>query len=143
MLYIASAKSWSARAASHQPAFMGSLRFVTCVCPAYLQQMSQTFCLCPLLIGLIVILSTFFSHGEYGFTSVGSCCYLREWAWDSRTKLCCIASGKEIPSGFHYRALALGICCLRLYNSSVFQYFISTGFDPSGPRSFPRRRKRI
>ena len=36
MLYIASAKSWSARAASHQPAFMGSLRFVTCVCPAYL-----------------------------------------------------------------------------------------------------------
>ena len=27
-------------------------------------------CICPLLIGLIVILSTFFSHGEYGFTSV-------------------------------------------------------------------------
>ena len=36
MLCIASAKSWSARAASHQPAFIGSLTFVTCICPVYL-----------------------------------------------------------------------------------------------------------
>ena len=31
---------------------------------------------------------------EYGFISLGSCSYSREWVWDLRTKLCCIATGK-------------------------------------------------
>ena len=36
----------------------------------------------------------FSKHGEYGFSSMGSWCYSREWVWNSRTKFCCIASGK-------------------------------------------------
>ena len=32
--------------------------------------------------------------GEYGYISVGSRCYSREWVWNLRTKSCCIASGK-------------------------------------------------
>ena len=31
---------------------------------------------------------------EYGFISLGSWSYSREWVWDLRTKLCCIATGK-------------------------------------------------
>ena len=33
----------------------------------------------PLTIGLKVVLSTFFMHGEYGFSPMGSWCYSREW----------------------------------------------------------------
>ena len=33
-------------------------------------------------------------RGEYGLSSIGSCCYSREWMWNSRTKLCCMALGK-------------------------------------------------
>ena len=31
---------------------------------------------------------------EYGFISLGNWSYSREWVWDLRTKLCCIATGK-------------------------------------------------
>ena len=30
----------------------------------------------------------------YGISSMGSRCYFRDWVWNSRTKLCSIASGK-------------------------------------------------
>ena len=36
-----------------------------------------------------------FLDDEYGFTSMGSWCYLRGWVWSLSTKLCCIASGKR------------------------------------------------
>ena len=36
----------------------------------------------------------FSKHGEYGFSSMGSWCYSREWVWNLRTRFCCIASGK-------------------------------------------------
>ena len=39
-----------------------------------------------------------FLHGEYGDSSVRSYCYSREWLWNLRTKLCCIASGKRNAS---------------------------------------------
>ena len=32
-----------------------------------------------------------FLDGEYGFISVESRCYSREWVWNLRTKLCYIA----------------------------------------------------
>ena len=35
-----------------------------------------------------------FKSGEYGFISIGIWCYSREWVWNSRTKLCCIALGE-------------------------------------------------
>ena len=56
-----------------------------------------------------LIMAPFFTHGEYGFSSVGSWDYSREWLWNSRTKLCCIASGSEVSERFHHRNLILGI----------------------------------
>ena len=35
-----------------------------------------------------------FLHGQYGFSSVASCCYSREWLRNSREKLCSMATGK-------------------------------------------------
>ena len=41
------------------------------------------FVLCPLTIGLMVVwLKGFFWHSEYGFSSMGSCCYIRECVWN-------------------------------------------------------------
>ena len=40
---------------------------------------------------MMVLLSFF--YGQYGFVSVGSYCYSREWLWNPRTKLCCMAAG--------------------------------------------------
>ena len=39
-------------------------------------------------------IDVFFTHVWHAFSSIGSWCYSREWVWNSRTKLCCIASGK-------------------------------------------------
>ena len=50
-----------------------------------------------------------FLHGEYGFSSVVNYCYSGEWLWNSRAKVCCMASGKKMPVGFHYRNLVLPI----------------------------------
>ena len=35
-----------------------------------------------------------FTYDEYGFSSMGSWCYSAEWIWNSRKKLCFIASGE-------------------------------------------------
>ena len=39
-----------------------------------------------------------FLHGEYGFSSVVNYCYSGEWLWNSRAKVCCMASGKKNAS---------------------------------------------
>ena len=75
VMLTASAKSQSARGASHQPAVM-----VSCL------TISRT-CLPCLPSGRV-------SHCVPDFIEVGSCCYSRKWVWSSRTKLCCMASGK-------------------------------------------------
>ena len=36
----------------------------------------------------------FITHDQFGFSSMGSRCHCNEWVWNSRTKLCWIASGK-------------------------------------------------
>ena len=97
-MLIASAKSWNARGASHQPVFMGSCMAISPrVCPVYLVEefVLLVFCV-PFWLGWCVrmFLLTFFLHGQYGFSSVGSCCYSREWFWNSRTKLRCMATAK-------------------------------------------------
>ena len=96
VMLIASAKSRSARGASHQPVFMGSClaisrTFLPCLPSG---RISPTCALFPLMIGLMRndgSVDVFF--GQYGFISVGSCCYSRKWLWNSRTKLCCMATG--------------------------------------------------
>ena len=75
VMLTASAKSWSMRGASHQPAAM-----VSCLTIRHA-------CLPCLPNGRV-------SHCVPGFTEVKSCCYSRKWVWSSRTKLCCMASGK-------------------------------------------------
>ena len=34
----------------------------------------------------------FFTHGEYGFGSLGSWLFSREWEWNSMAKLCYMTS---------------------------------------------------
>ena len=46
-------------------------------------------------------------HGEYGYGSVESYCYSREWLWNTRAKIS--HQGSEMPVGFHYRNLISGI----------------------------------
>ena len=75
VILIASAKSRSARGASHQPAVMVSCLTISHACLPCLPSGRVSYCV-P------------------GFTEVGSCHYSRKWVWSSRTKLCCMASGK-------------------------------------------------
>ena len=82
-MLIASAKSWITRGASHQPVFMGSCLTIS------------PFVLCPYMIGLMHnggSVDVLFAW--YGFSSVGSYCYSSEWLWNTRAKICCMASGK-------------------------------------------------
>ena len=74
-MLIASAKPRSTRGAFHQPAVMISWLTISHTC-------------------LPCLLSRRVSHFVPGFTEVGRCYYSRKWVWSSRTKLCCIASGK-------------------------------------------------
>ena len=47
------------------------------------------------MIGLIVVLLISFSNMvTMVFSSMGSRSYFREWVWNIRTNLCCIALGK-------------------------------------------------
>ena len=45
------------------------------------------------MIGIMVVLLMSF-HVWYGFSSLGSWSYSREWVCNLGTELCCIASGK-------------------------------------------------
>ena len=45
------------------------------------------------MIGLMLVLLTFFPR-TVSISSMGSWYYYKEWAWNLKTKLCCIASGK-------------------------------------------------
>ena len=65
------------------------------------------------MIGLRVVLLPFFlSHGEYGFSSMGSCYYSREWVWNGIQGQNSVALlwESEMPAEFLYRNLILGIC---------------------------------
>ena len=91
--------------ASQQPALMGSCltmeshmesHAVTCGSPVYLvvdESRPRPCVLWPLMIGLMLVLLTFFDMVSMVF-SIVSWCYSREWVWNLRTKLCCIASVK-------------------------------------------------
>ena len=97
-MLIASAKCQRARGASHQPVLMGSCLAISHTCLPCLPsgRVSPTCVLCPLMIGVMCNDGSVdvFLRSQYGFSSLGSCCYSREWLWNSRAKLCCMASGK-------------------------------------------------
>ena len=80
-MLIASTKSRSSvRGASHQPAVMVSCLTISHACLPWLPS------------GRV-------SHCVPGFTEVKSCCYSRKRVWSSRTKSCCMTSGKKIVGG--------------------------------------------
>ena len=97
-MLVALAKSRSMRGASHQPVFMSSCLTISHTCLPSLPsgRIRPTCVLCPHMIGLMHNNGSvdIFLHGQYCFSSVGSCCYSREWLWNSMTKLCCMATGK-------------------------------------------------
>ena len=98
VILIAWAKFWSMRAGSFQSVFMGSCLAISRTCLPCLPsgRVSATCVLCSLMIAVMRNdgFVDFFLHGQYGFSSVGSSCYSRERLWNSRTKLCCMATGK-------------------------------------------------
>ena len=69
IMRVALANSGSVTRGSHQPASMGSCLLVTCGSPVYLVVDDFSPCaLWSLMIGLMVVLLTFSSHGDCGFT---------------------------------------------------------------------------
>ena len=67
---------------------------VTCGSPVYLVvDELRPFVLWPLLLGLNGSVEVFFDMVSMVLL-IGSWCYSREWAWNLRTKLCCIALAK-------------------------------------------------
>ena len=93
-MHIASAKSQSARKTSHQPAFMDNFLIISHTCLPCLPSRWVTSCgpYCPII--RLMVTSLRLLCAWYGFSSMGSWCYSREWVWNSRKKLCYIASGK-------------------------------------------------
>ena len=86
--YIATSKSRSAKGAYRQPAFMDSC--LTCVCPVY-------------LVGKLILICSValpFSHSRAssGFFDVSQ-----------GQNYVALLPGNEMPAGFHYRNLILGI----------------------------------
>ena len=76
---------------------MGSYLTISHTCLACLPSGRVSPCvLCPLMIELMRNGGSVdvFLHGEYGFSSVGNYCYSREWLWNSRAEVCCMALGK-------------------------------------------------
>ena len=69
---------------------------VTHVCFFYLVEELVLVFYVPLWLGwcIMVVLLMFYLHGEYGYSSVGSYCYSREWLWNTRAKIGCMDLGK-------------------------------------------------
>ena len=57
----------------------------------------------------------------YGISSMGSRCYFRDWVWSSRTKLCCIASGKWNVSRVSIQEFDIRYRMLKLILLNVYQ----------------------
>ena len=95
-MLIASAKSQSTRGASHQPVFIGSCLTISHTCLLFLPSRRVSPCvLCPLTIRLMHnggSVDALFAW--YDYSSVESYCYSREWLWNTRAKIHCMASGK-------------------------------------------------
>ena len=69
---------------------------VICGNPVYLVLDELRPCvLRSLMIGLMVVLLTFFDMMSMVLLR-GSWCYSREWVWNLRANICCIASGSEM-----------------------------------------------
>ena len=109
MMLIASAKSWSVRGASHQPAFMGSCLTISHICLPRLPGggWANPCVLWPLVIELMVVLLTFFFM--VGMVLLMECwCYSRE----GQNNVVLLQGGK-MYARFRYRDLILVIYCVR------------------------------
>ena len=94
---IASTKSRSARGVSYQSAFIDTCLTISHTCLSCLpSRWVNPYALYPFLPwrGWWWLLWRFSTHGEYGLNSMGSWCCSGRLAWNSKTKLCCIAFRK-------------------------------------------------
>ena len=62
------------------------------------------------MIGLMVILLTFFGDGEYGFSNVRVAAILRNGYEIQGQNYVTLLQGSEMTAGFHYRNLIFCIC---------------------------------
>ena len=94
-VWIASAKSQSARGASQQLAFMGSWQTISHTCFSCLPNrwVWSLYSMAPYDWANNVGSVDVFLNVEYGFTPMGSRFNAWEWVWNLGTKLCCIYSG--------------------------------------------------
>ena len=63
---------------------------------------------------VMVVLLMFFTHGEYGFSSLGVGAILGNGYWTQGQNHVALLQGSEISAGFHYGNMILGIQCFRL-----------------------------
>ena len=131
---LLTAKSWSAKGASHQPAFMGNcltFSYMYLPCPPTSTRWVSPCILCPLMIGIMVVLLTFFDYGEYCFSTVRVVVTLGNACRIQGQNYAVLLQGSDV-TGFHYNDWILGIWYFRLkarwlanhcLNSAVQDYF--------------------
>ena len=116
IMLIASAKSWSMRGASHQPAFMSS--HLTISHTFYLPYLPSAWGVLidvpwSLMIGPMVAPLAHFLGMVWFQVYGGSQCYSKEWVWNSRTELCWKVVAKAIVIMTPLQEFMLGIWCFR------------------------------
>ena len=108
-MLVASAISQSARGVLHQPVFLGSCLAISHMCLPCLPsgRIGPTCVLCPLMIGLMRNddSADVFLHGQYGFSSVGSCCFLGNGCGIQGQNYVAWLQRSKMPVGFHYKNL--------------------------------------
>ena len=75
----------------------------------------------------MILLTYFFTHGMV-LVLWGSWCYSKEWVWNLRAKLCCIAAGmRSSASGITSRISLqeLHIRYIRTYNFSSYNFEVA------------------
>ena len=110
------AKSRSARVASHQPAFMGNCHtFLACTYSRWVSPCVLYFPITGVIISQIIRgyrtqgLTPGFWSGEYGLSAMGVDAILGNWCGTKGKSYVKLLQGSEIISGFYYRNWILRI----------------------------------
>ena len=110
------------RGASHQPAYMGNCLTIWQTCLPCPPSGRVSPCIpCPLIIGLMVVLLTFFGCDEYGFSTVGVGVILGNRWWIQEQNYVELLQGSGMTAGCHYKDQILCIC-FRLTTLDVSQW---------------------
>ena len=100
---LLTAKSRSARGASHQPAFIGNCLTIRHKClPCQVSRRDSPCVLCLLMIGLTVGLLTLFGGDEYGLSIVGVPAVLGNGCGIQGLNYVALLQGSKMTARFHY-----------------------------------------